>query len=125
MIFGINKEGEIKMTKGYKFKIECVGDGYVFRLYPNNSNTQPIAESPEYKTVVDCRVALNSWRRFVKDNDISRYVLVESFGETSYRPYVEHDNKRLFSRVIDYNDQSECEDWIRIVKENLDAPLKA
>ena len=113
------------MTKGYKFKIESVGDGYVFRLYPNNSNTQPIAEPPEYKTVVECRAALNSWKRFVKDNDISRYVFVESFGETKYRPYAEYNNERLFTRTKDYNKQSECEGWIRIIKENYDATLKA
>lgn len=60
--------------KNYKFTIEEIDNsGYIFVLYPNNSNTQKKGESKIYSNYKDCTLGLYNFKKFVKENKLDNF----------------------------------------------------
>jgi len=112
------------MTRGYKFRIEKEDKGYVFRLYPNNNNKQPIADSKVYKTKAICKNALEEFRIFVRTNNAEAFLEVEKVGNKYIPSIVENGNILFHRKNMPYDtNKAECSQWIERIKNNIDAPL--
>lgn len=77
MIYNKYKSNIWGIFMGYKFKIEKNQKKYIFVLYPNNSNIQPIGESCDYDSISECSKALSQFRKIIKQTN-TEYSTIDS-----------------------------------------------
>lgn len=112
----------------YKYKIIKKDSGkYVFRLYPNNSNSQPIGVSGQsFNNKIECNKALELFKEIISDEeDVIALLKNGKVNEGGWRPYLEKDGIVLMKREIDLLlGEYECKDWAKEIKNNWDAKLR-
>jgi hypothetical protein len=112
------------MASEYKFKINSIEGKYVFQLYPNNSNTQPIGECwKKYSDIDSCRKALDSFKEIISKQDISLMLKKKKSSNDKWLPIIEYHGNVLFTRTIPYDDSSSCDDWASRIKDNINAEV--
>ena len=114
----------VNNKSNYKFKITERDDGFVFVLYPNNSNTQPIGVSGDsFSNKALCERALSIFRDIVKSNpyDLLNY---GKRDEKIWEPSLNANGKKIFYRTIPYEEKQSCEAWLKEITDNIDAELR-
>ena len=48
---------------GYKYLIKPTDKNYLFGLYPNNSNSQPLGISKEYKSITEAEDGIKNLKK--------------------------------------------------------------
>lgn len=96
----------------YKFVIEKEDKGYLFILYPNNSNTKEVGRSIYYLNKSQCLKALNDFKLFVDANIIntwkSKFININNRNGKWFFEYIK-DGKVIFYRYCGYdNKDSAC-----------------
>lgn len=110
---------------GYKFKIEKNQKKYIFVLYPNNSNIQPIGESCDYDSISECSKALSQFRKIIKQTNTEYSICIDEFPENKFLPYLVYRGEKIFSRTLKYTvSKKECDKWLNRIIRNIDAELK-
>jgi hypothetical protein len=76
-------------------------DGYCFKIFPGNSNSQALGKSPYFKEKEECIKALREFMQFIVDNVIktsdSKYV--KTYDDGTYQ-IVNDESIILFSSII-------------------------
>lgn len=109
----------------YKYKVENIDSGYIFVLYPNNSNTQPIGQSVKvansYKA---CLEQLNDFKNFVKSSNIKKCLMIDSSVKGKWYPSLVKEDTKIFERKAAYTQGAfECQDWCERIIENIDSRI--
>ncbi len=110
---------------GYKYKIENSKEGYCFKLFPNNSNTQEIGISNLFQTKNECINALNVFSDlqdileskpslFEINNKEGKYYFELNFCNSKYK----------FFRRFGYYKRYECRNGINRVIKNIKSNIK-
>lgn len=110
----------------YKYKVENKDSGYIFVLYPNNSNTQPIGQSVTIaNSYKECLEQLNDFKNFVKNSNIKKCLMIDSSTEGKWYPSLVKEDTKIFERKAAYTQGAfECNDWYARIKEHIDDKLK-
>ena len=122
---GYRKGIGMKDTR-YKYRIEKKDGGFVFVLYPNNSNTQAIGRSAEvYSDENQCIDALNIFRDTIRGVQVDQVLRFEKISDTEWAPRLEEAGKAMFVRDLYLaHGEFECKKWAEEVIDNIDARIK-
>ena len=111
---------------GYKYSIEDEGTSFVFRLYPNNSNTQAIGVSGQvFKNSAECRRGIEVFKTIIKETDIMEMIDYGKVDDTKWLPKLKKNDSVLIRRELPLTlGKKECIDWALEIKNNIDAEIR-
>ena len=83
----------------YKYKIQKEENGYVFRLYPNNSDSKPIGVSGElFSNATEARRALQVFKDIINTSDVMQLLKYGKISDLKWCPFLESEGIVLMKR---------------------------
>lgn len=106
---------------GYKYLIKPTDKNHLFGLYPNNSNSQPLGISKEYKSITEAENGIKNLKNIINNN-----LLKFNIFERQNKYYFELNDMNgnvLFYREKSYERKDECKKGVQRVIKNISAPI--
>ena len=111
---------------GYKYFIDKTdNNGYTFALYPNNSNSQEIGISNDFKTYQEAKDKLEQFKTYVISNGSNLFDIIKIKEDRKYLFKLKQNTCGIeFYRQKGYYQLSGIKNGIKTILTNINAPLK-